>query len=326
MIKVSIILCTYNRCQLLVPALESAAALQASESIDYEIVVVDNNSNDQTRAVIEEFCRRYPERFRYLFEPRQGKSYAMNSAIQATRGDILAFMDDDATVEPAWLENLVSPLQNPEYAGVGGKIIAEWTCPRPDWLPQTGQYALAPLVSFDRGPDPKQLKEAPFGANMAFRRVMFERYGGFRVDLGPRGQRFIPNDDSEFALRLLAAGEQLFYEPGAIVHHPVTADRLQKDYFLRWWREKGRSDIRAATPPLSAVASMGNILRRLPNWAIWTLKWLFTWEPRLRFQNKMIVWTKLGEMAEVISPESKRQTGSAGTQLQKTSAGSWSST
>ena len=69
MIKVSIILCTYNRCQLLVSALESAAALKMSESIDYEIVVVDNNSNDQTRAVIEDFCRRYPERFRYLYEP-----------------------------------------------------------------------------------------------------------------------------------------------------------------------------------------------------------------------------------------------------------------
>jgi GT2 family glycosyltransferase len=137
----------------------------------------------------------------------------------------------------------------------------------------------------------------------------------------------IRNDDSEFALRLLAAGEQLFYEPRAIVHHPVTADRLQKDYFLRWWHEKGRSGIRAAgTPPLSIVASMGHILRRLPNWAIWTLKWLFTFEPRRRFQNKMIVWMKLGEMAEVISPESKLQTGSAGTPLQKASAGSWSST
>jgi glycosyltransferase involved in cell wall biosynthesis len=326
MIKVSVILCTYNRCHVLASALESAAALRVSEAIDYEIVVVDNNSNDQTRAVIENFCRRYPERFRYLFEPRQGKSYAANSAIQATRGDILAFMDDDTTVEPAWLENLVAPLRNPEYAGVGGKIIAEWTCALPDWLPHTSQYGLAPLVSFDHGLDPKPLKETPFGANMAFRRVLFEKYGGFRPDLGPRGRRFIPNDDSEFGSRLLAAGEQLFYEPRAIVHHPVTANRLQKDYFLRWWFEKGRSGIRAvATSPLSTVSSLGNILRRLPNFAIWTLKWLFTRESRLRFQNKMIVWTKLGELVEIISPESKRQTNSAGMALQKASAGNWSS-
>jgi hypothetical protein len=107
---------------------------------------------------------------------------------------------------------------------------------------------------------------------------------------------------TRFGSRLLAAGEQLLYEPGAIVHHPVTADRLQKDYFLRWWLEKGRFDIRAAaTPPLSTVASMGTILRRLPHWATWTLKWLFTFE-MTTVPKQDVVWMKLGEMAEVISP------------------------
>jgi len=120
MIKVSIILCTYNRCRLLVSALESAAALQVPESIDYEIVVVDNNSKDQTRSVIEGFCSRYPRRFRYLFERQQGKSHALNAGIRNAQGDILAFMDDDVTVEPTWLENLIAPLQDSQWAGSGG--------------------------------------------------------------------------------------------------------------------------------------------------------------------------------------------------------------
>ena len=104
--KITVILCTYNRCQSLVRALDSLAASILSETIEWEVLVVDNNSSDQTKAIVEDFCRQYPGRFRYLFEPQQGKSYALNAGIREARGDILAFVDDDVTVEPMWLQNL----------------------------------------------------------------------------------------------------------------------------------------------------------------------------------------------------------------------------
>src|SRR4051812_25103238 len=97
--KLTVLLCTYNRCNSLAEALKSAAKLALQPFIDWEVLVIDNNSSDRTREVIEDFCNRYPGRFRYLFEAQQGKSYALNSGIRESSGDILAFMDDDVIVE-----------------------------------------------------------------------------------------------------------------------------------------------------------------------------------------------------------------------------------
>ena len=183
--NISVILCTYNRCEALKKALESAGGLRLPGEVEWEVLVVDNNSTDRTRAVVEDFCHRYPAHFRYLFEPQQGKSYALNAGIREAQGEVLAFMDDDVTVEPTWLNNLVMPLLRGEWAGSGGRILPERTFVPPPWLPREERYALAPLVMFDCGPDACELAEPPFGTNMAFRKEMFERYGGFRTDLGP---------------------------------------------------------------------------------------------------------------------------------------------
>ena len=88
--KTTVILCTYNRCESLAKVLASAACLELPKSVDWEVLVVDNNSSDGTGEVVEEFCRRYPGRFRYLFEPRQGKSHALNAGIREAHGDVIA--------------------------------------------------------------------------------------------------------------------------------------------------------------------------------------------------------------------------------------------
>ena len=136
--NITVILCTYNRCQSLAKALASAAALRVPESVEWEVLVVDNNSNDQTREVVREFANRYPGRFRYLFEPQPGKSYALNSGIREARGTVLAFMDDDVTVEPSWLTNLTATLHSGEWAGAGGRILPEKNFSPPRWLSLTG--------------------------------------------------------------------------------------------------------------------------------------------------------------------------------------------
>src|ERR1700674_3750141 len=120
--KISIILCTYNRYQSLTRALESVAASQMPESVDWQVLILDNNSKDQTREVAEAFCRRYPSHFRYVFESQQGKSFALNRGIREAPGEILAFIDDDITVEPTWLFELTKPLSAPKWAGTGGRL------------------------------------------------------------------------------------------------------------------------------------------------------------------------------------------------------------
>src|SRR5579862_4590594 len=98
----NVILCTYNRCRELANGLNSVAVSTLPEGVEWEVLVVDNNSVDQTREVMENFRARYAGRLRYLFEPRPGKSHALNAGIRASQSDVLAFLDDDVTVEPTW--------------------------------------------------------------------------------------------------------------------------------------------------------------------------------------------------------------------------------
>ena len=297
--RITVILCTYNRCRSLVRALESAAALKLPEADEWEILVVDNNSTDKTREVVANFCRQYPGRFRYLFEPRQGKSHALNAGIREAHADVLAFMDDDVTVDPEWLRNLTASLHGGYWAGAGGRILPQQTFRPPPWLLLSERYALSPLALFDPGSDTVELFEAPFGTNMAFRRGMFDKHGGFRTDLGPRPGSEIRSEDSEFAHRLLMAGEHLRYEHSAVVYHAVPESRLQKRYFLNWWFDKARADIRAygdlARNKLHLKGVPLVLFRRL---TAWTVRWLFASNPARRFSCKVKVWLVAGQIQE----------------------------
>lgn len=122
----AVILCTVNGCWSLGKTLDSVAASTLPEGAEWEVLVVDNNSTDQTREVVEDFFSRFPGRFRYLFEPQPGKSFALNSGCREARGDVLAFLDDDVTVEPTWLQNLTNALDGSEWAGAGGRIVLQW--------------------------------------------------------------------------------------------------------------------------------------------------------------------------------------------------------
>lgn len=297
--KITVILCTYNRCESLAKALNSVAAQTLPESVDWEVLVVDNNSNDRTREVAEDFSSRHPGRFRYLFEPQPGKSHALNAGIREARADILAFLDDDVTVDPTWLQNLTTALHNGEWAGAGGRIVPGWSRPVPRWLSPGAWYALAPLVQFDLGNVAGGLSEPPFGTNMAFRKEMFEKYGGFLVELGPRPGSEIRNEDTEFGSRLLAAGERLRYEPSAVVCHPVQDNRIEKKYFLAWWFHKGEANIRQfGIRPGTKYFAAGVPLYLFRNLAVWALKWVIAINPSGRFSNKLNVWMKAGEILE----------------------------
>jgi glucosyl-dolichyl phosphate glucuronosyltransferase len=247
MSSITLILCTYNRCRSLAKALESVAASTLLDSVGWDVLVVDNNSTDQTREVIEDFCRRYPGRFHYMFVPQQGKSRALNDAIEQARGDVLAFTDDDVIVEPNWLRNLTAPLDEGKWSGTAGRISLGVDFSPPPWLPIRGAFNLGgSLVQFDEGDTQAELTKPPFGANMAFRKCMFGKYGNFRTDLGRNGRGLIGNEDTEFGLRLMAAGERMCYVPSAVVNHPAAPERLTKSYFRAYWFSFGRSLVRQA--------------------------------------------------------------------------------
>jgi glycosyltransferase involved in cell wall biosynthesis len=297
--NITVIVCTYNRSRMLPRALESLARSCVSPSVQWEVLVVDNNSRDQTPKVVAEFMLRYPGRFRYLFEQQPGKSYALNAGIREASGEIVAFADDDVVVDEEWLERLAKPLLDGSWIGAGGRILPDWQHDPPRWLILEGRYALAPLAAFDLGMAAGELHEPPFGTSMAFRKDAFIKYGGFRTDLGPHPGSQIRSEDTEFGRRVLAAGERLWYEPSAVVYHPVPADRLRRSYFLEWWFDKGRAEIRefGLRPDVRRTAS------GVPLYLIRTLIkqlacWVVAIEPKTRFARKTAVWQKAGQIVE----------------------------
>jgi len=306
--NLTVILCTYNRCGELPRALESVAFQTLPHSVEWEVLVVDNNSSDQTRAVVEDFCLRHPGRFRYLFEPQQGLSYARNAGVREARGKILAFTDDDVIAEPGWLQNLTAGLHSGEWAGAGGRVLPRWPCSPPPWVPVRERFGLAPIAMFDLGSQVISLSEAPVGANMAFERGMFEKYGGFRTDLGRCGDKSLSNEDTEFGRRLLAAGERLRYEPSAVVNHSVPQERLRQHYFLKFWFDKGRSDILEFGIPRDTrwrVAEIPiDLFRRITRW---TAQWTLSIKPSKRFHRKSSVWYIAGQIFQCYrqSPRAK---------------------
>jgi len=312
---ITVVLCTYNRCGSLAKALESVAASQLPSHIEWEVLVVDNNSRDQTREVIEGFIGRYPNRFRYLFEPRPGKSYALNSGVRAARGDILAFIDDDVTVEPTWLQNLTAGLSGKEWAGAGGPIRPEKGFSCPEWLPLDGPGSMGGILAFfDRGETPGELDLPPYGTNMAFRKEMFEKYGDFRTDLGPTPGSEIRNEDTEFGRRIMAGGERLRYEPAAVVHHAVPESRLRQSYFLRWSFDYGRAEIRETgkRPPIWGIPrhyiSIPNrIFRWVPTIA---LHWMRARNPQERFIRKCWLYREVGQLVEMCRQARQTETHS----------------
>jgi GT2 family glycosyltransferase len=234
-----------------------------------------------------------------LFEPKPGKSNALNSGIANARGEILAFMDDDVQVDAGWLNNLVEAIRDRACAGVGGRILPELGFVPTEWMDSTNPYGLAPLAVFDRGVDAAELNEPPFGTNMAFRREVFEKYGGFRTDLGPRPGTEIRNEDTEFGARLLSAGEHLWYEPAAVVYHSIPKNRVRREYFQAWWFDKGRANIREDGVPNDSKRRIAGIptylLRRI---AVWVARWITGIRSRDRFSAKLKVWCLAGQIAE----------------------------
>jgi glucosyl-dolichyl phosphate glucuronosyltransferase len=310
MMKISVILCTYNRCNSLRVALESVCKSVVPDSVSWELLVVDNNSTDETRGVCRDFSNRFPSLIRYIFEPTQGKSNALNTGVAQAGGAILVFVDDDVTVESTWLANLTEPLINGGWIGSGGRVVRAWTNKPPDWLAVEGRYERMawPLVAFDLGSEPSELKLSPCGTNMAFRSEAFETYGLFRTDLGPHTHLGMHTcDDSEFANRLLNSGRPLRYQPSAVVYHPVSEERVTKEYFLGWWFNFGRANAR-----VNLESSIGRIPRRytrLPSsviqLSIRALAWAFSFTSRRRFYFKVLTWEMAGIIFEDLSQSSR---------------------
>lgn len=250
--RVSIIISTYNRCDMLAATLQSVQQLTTPAGLDWEVVVVDNNSLDQTKPLVLGFEGRLP--IRYVFERQQGKTIALNRAVREAAGELLAFTDDDVRLDPAWLSELVRAAHaNPTAGWFGGRTLPLWPDGRPAWLRDESLAALSGFfVMHDLGDAERRYgaeDDAPIGANMAVRRAVFERIGLYREDLGPSGDRRGTHDDSELIWRAQKAGIPGVYVPSALCHHRVASSRLRWRSFFSYGLVKGENQAKTTEAP-----------------------------------------------------------------------------
>lgn len=236
--KYSVIVATYNRCDELAVTLDGLSRVRTPHA--WQVIVVDNNSTDRTRHVVQAAARHFPAPLQYVFEARQGKALALNTAIQHAQGDILLFTDDDAIVEPDWLERANAALLETGAAYVGGRVLPRWERPRPAWMPEGRSRLWAVIALLDFGPDRAAFGRGtagwPLGVNMAVRADVFRRHQIWWDNRYDRsGKTLRGAGQREWCLRVRAAGLEGVYTPDMVVHHLVPAERLTKDYFRRWF-------------------------------------------------------------------------------------------
>jgi glycosyltransferase involved in cell wall biosynthesis len=269
MLDATVLIATYNRADLLDETLASLARMRVSPRLRWEAIVIDNNSSDNTREIVERHIPGFPVRLRYLFEMQQGRSSALNTGIGAAQGIVLAFTDDDVRVVDGWLDAATMPLLAADrtLGYTGGPVRPIWGASPPAWLDLARGDLWGTIAIQDHGADPfiyEEGRKVPLGANMAVRRDVFEAIGGFRADLGRTGGRLVLGQEvPELLMRARQAGFRGMYVPAMQVHHHIPAKRLTPGYFRNWWFGKGVS--RAALERMQPVTELGIDLRKTPH-------------------------------------------------------------
>ena len=239
--EVSVVIGTYNRCDVLRGALESLMT-QDSGGVNYEVIVVDNNSTDDTRNMVESLSNKLQAKnLIYCFERTQGVSHARNRGITAARGRLIAFTDDDIRPAPNWIASVRAGFEKfPNADCIGGRVLPQPKTEFPGWL--TSKH-WTPLALLDMGDKPVDLdvRNGPglVAANLAVKASVFADVGLFQPQLQRVKNSIGSMEDHEFQLRLTAANKRLVYVPDLVVYAQVLQERLTKDYHRRWYRGHG---------------------------------------------------------------------------------------
>ena len=258
---ISVIVCTYNRAANLPSCIAHLAAQKGTENLDWEVVVVDNNSTDDTAATIEHLAQNAPVNLRYTFEPVQGLSIARNCGIRESDSTYLIFIDDDIHVAPGWLRAYADIFATRDCDAAGGRILVEPPAPLPDWIrPEMMGF----LGQLDYGDEPVELdghSRHPFGGNMAFHRRALRLVGNFDPDLGRKGEgasadELFKGEETEYFRQLAARGGSICYTPGAVVHHRILPYQLKRRFFLTIHYNQGYQSL-ALEPPYQGRKFLG---------------------------------------------------------------------
>jgi len=264
--QLDVIIPTYNRQDLLPRTLASLLAARVPPGLFVRVTVVDNNSQDDTQKVVENYREQFAGRLNYVFESRPGKSSALNAGIVATKGDLIGMIDDDEEVDVGWYECVHAAFSASDVDFIGGPYVPRWGIEPPSWVPRDYSGVIGwvdggtQIVPYD-----SNYPGTLMGGNAVLTRAIFEKVGFYSSALGPTTtQRLLTGEDQDMYDRLLRVGARGFYRPDLIIHHYVPPERLTKRYYRRWcfWNSAARGLLDRECP--TPVAYLGGV----PRWMI----------------------------------------------------------
>lgn len=295
--EISAIICTHNRDAYLGTAIDS---LLAQDFLgEFEIIVVDNASTDNTRTVVE--ARSHPH-LQYVYEPTLGLSVARNTGAAKAQAPLLAYLDDDAVASRQWLRVLAGAYQaHATLAIAGGKVTLLWAedMVPPQWL---SPGLAANLGLYDLGEDVVWIDRpglTPRGLNYCIRRTFLEAIGGFDLNLGRVGKNLLSNEELLMTELALQQGWQVAYLPDALVGHHVAVERSRPTWFLQrgWWQ--GISE--CYREELTGRAGWGQLQRggeRLLRGLYRSVKYFS--DPAQRFDNFVYAYGQIGYLKRAV--------------------------
>lgn len=266
--NVTVAICTWNRCRLLDLTLASLNRVR-TESIDnWQILLVDNGSQDATSSVVKSHASKLP--LRYLRQPVQGHARSRNFAIQHATGDLMIWTDDDVQVDPGWLAAYVSAAhRHPQATFFGGPIEPQFEGARPEWLAETWTKCRAAFAARDQGAKELTIPPAlfPFGANFAVR-MNTQKEFLFDTSLGRSARSMLGEDEIDLLQRLVEAGHQGVWLPLAQLRHLIPAERATPEYVGRYFVGQGMANVIKNRPTLDSRfhALRVAVLNRLCYW------------------------------------------------------------
>jgi glucosyl-dolichyl phosphate glucuronosyltransferase len=277
-VRITVAVCTWNRSELLGRTLEQMTLLRIPPAVEWELLVVNNNSTDDTDLVAERFVDRLP--LRLLQEPSPGKSHALNRAVREASGEYILFTDDDVLVDEEWITAYTRAFRRwPDAAIFGGPIRPWFDGTPPEWLTRTFHLIEYAFAALDLGSEPRLFggHDVPFGANMAMRSAE-QKLNPYDPSLGPRPGSGLRGEETNLIKRMLADGAEGWWVPDAQVRHFIPAHRQSLSYIREWYR--GWGEYLAQMPSEHAQ-------RRLLGRPLWL--WREVVETELRFRYRKAV-------------------------------------
>jgi len=240
---ISHIICTYNRAAYLPKALDALAHQNYPDFNDFEVVIINNNSTDNTQEIVDSFMKQYPDvKVVYAHEEKQGLSNARNKAIEVSTAEWLVFLDDDAYVDADYTLNLVNFIKStPDIKAIGGPILLDFESPEPHWY----THYLGSLFGYFKPYETSRYFTKNFyprGSNMILHHTLFEKYGVFNPNLGRIGRNMMGSEEKDMFQRIYEGNEQVYYLHTAIINHLVPDFRTEIEFVKKQSMGVGRSE------------------------------------------------------------------------------------